>query len=221
MFTGIVEEVGSIVRVERGSEALGLEVRAGFSPESVAAGDSVAVDGVCLTVTRLAEEVLRFDLSHETAGATTLRGRKAGDRVHLERALALGARLGGHLVTGHVDGTGELLRREPRGENLDLILRAPAPVAPYLVPKGSVAVDGVSLTVNQPRGDQFRVTLVPHTLRYTTLGERRPGDGLNLEADILGKYVRHFVTGAGGSHGGGVDRRMLEEHGFLAPERDS
>lgn len=220
VFTGIVEEVGSIVRVERGGEVLGLEIRAGFSPESVAPGDSVAVDGVCLTVTKSEQGVLRFDLSHETAGATTLRDRIAGDRVHLERALALGGRLGGHLVTGHVDGTGDLVRREPRGENLDLVLRAPAAVVPYLVPKGSVAIDGVSLTVNQPQGSLFRVTLVPHTLRQTTLGERRPGEALNLEADILGKYVRHF-TGSAAGPGGGVDRQMLVEHGFLAPDGDS
>lgn len=224
MFTGIVEEIGHVVRIEPGGSTMRLLVGAHFATSTVETGASVAVDGVCLTVTRFEDGVLQFDVSHETIEATTLRTRHTGDRVHLERALALGGRLGGHLVTGHVDGLGEVLRREPRGRDLDLVLRAPAPVVPYLVPKGSVAVDGVSLTVNQPAGEQFQVTLVPHTLEQTTLGERRSGDAVNLEADILGKYIRHFVAGAGASGrlpGDGVDRQLLEEHGFLVPDQES
>jgi len=212
LFTGIVEDIGTLSRIEKRPAGLALGIRCALELSSVEAGDSLAVDGVCLTVTRKNQGELEFDVSQETVSATTLGQLRQGDRVHLERALALGARLGGHLVTGHVDGVGQILDRTPRGQNLDLTVLAPPEVSPFLVPKGSVAISGVSLTINEPRGDRFRVTLVPHTLLKTRLAGLKPGDPLNLEADIIGKYVRHWMQGGSGSR---IDTDFLAEHGFL------
>jgi len=211
MFTGILEAGGRGSQQRRSPAGAALRVGTGLPVEEIRAGDSIAVNGVCLTVTGIETGWFEADVSHETLAATTLGALRQGDAVHLERALALGGRLGGHLVFGHVDGVGELVSRRSRGANLDLEILAPGTVAPFLVAKGSVAVDGVSLTVNDPAGARFRTTLVPHTLAGTVLGERRPGDRLNLEGDILGKYVKHFVDGMRGS---GLDERFLVEHGF-------
>jgi riboflavin synthase len=212
MFTGIVEDLGTIVSIEREAQALALIVRTGLDSQSIRLGDSIAVNGVCLTVAGQKGDVLSFDVSHETHSATTLSRLGPGDGAHLERALSFGGRLGGHLVTGHVDGVGEVTRRSQSGPNVDLEILAPSLAAAYLVSKGSVAIDGVSLTVNQPRGKRFQVTLVPHTLEKTLLGARRAGDRVNIEADILGKYVRHF---SGASGGASIDEDFLKRHGFL------
>jgi riboflavin synthase len=214
MFTGIVEDIGQVLEVRRRDEGRGLVLGSGLPTGEIRPGDSVAVDGVCLTATHVAPGRIEADVGPETLTRTSLGLLQAGARVHLERALALGARLGGHLVLGHVDGLGEVLARRARGDSLELELAAPEAVRPFLVSKGSVAVDGVSLTVNEPSGGLFWVTLVPHTLSHTTLGERRPGAKVNLESDILGKYVRHFVSPGAGA-GQGVDERLLREHGFL------
>jgi riboflavin synthase len=215
MFTGIIEDIGTIGKLAKQSGALKLSIKSALPKDSVRPGDSIAVNGACLTLTGFGAGALRFDVSHESLAATTLGALRPGDRVHLERALSFGGRVGGHLVTGHVDGVGEIAERISRGESLDLILRAPAEVRPFLVAKGSVAVDGVSLTVNEPKSDRFRVTLVPHTLQKTTLADRRPGERVNLEADLLGKYVRHFLAP---EKSGGVTEAFLAEHGFLNKE---
>jgi len=215
MFTGIIEDIGTVKALDRQRDSLQLKLESGLPQDELKPGDSLAVNGVCLTLTGISRGRLSVDLSHETLAATTLKSLKPGSRVHLERALAFGGRLGGHLVTGHVDGVGEVVSRTPRGPNLDLEFLAPAGVVSYLIPKGSVAVDGVSLTVNQPSGQRFRVTLVPHTLEQTTLSERRPGDQVNLEADLLGKYVKHFV---GGGSSRGIDEEFLARHGFLGDD---
>jgi riboflavin synthase len=214
VFTGIVEDIGRLIALRRVTDGLRLKLGCGLDLSAVAVGDSIAVDGVCLTVTGKDRGWFEADVGHETLAATTLGRLQPGARVHLERALAFGDRLGGHLVTGHVDGLGELVERQARGAGLDLVLWAPAAVQPYLVPKGSVAVDGVSLTVNQPAADRFRVSLVPHTLTGTRLGERAVGERLNLEGDILGKYVRHFASGLAEQGGSRVDAAFLAEHGF-------
>lgn len=215
MFTGIIEDIGTVKGLERGRDSQKLKLQSGLPFDELKAGDSLAVNGVCLTLTEISAGLLSVDLSHETLVATTLKSLKPGAKVHLERALAFGGRLGGHLVTGHVDGVGEVVSRTPRGPNLDLEFLAPAEVIPYLIPKGSVAVDGVSLTVNDPVGQRFRVTLVPHTLEQTTLAERRPGDLVNMEADLLGKYVKHFVSGGSSK---GIDEEFLAKHGFLGKD---
>jgi riboflavin synthase len=216
MFTGLVEDIGRVLEAHRRGQGLRLVMATALPADSIRPGDSVAVDGVCLTATRVAPGRFEADLGPESLAITSLGQRRPGDRVHLERALALGARLGGHLVLGHVDGLGQVTARRARGDSLELTVLAPEAVRPYLVPKGSVAVDGVSLTLYEPGRELFRVTLVPATLERTTLGERQPGQPVHLEADILGKYVRHFAGPRPG--GGSLDERLLVEHGFLPDE---
>ncbi len=211
MFTGIIEEIGTLTNLQRAGKEMQLRIATRLS-DGLAPGDSVAVDGVCLTVTNVVKGEVLLDISHETLAATTVGYRRVSDRVHLERALTLGGRLGGHLVTGHVDGVGEVLSRHPQDTGLDLWLQAPANVWPFLVPKGSVAIDGVSLTVNEPSVERFRVSIVPYTIENTKLSELRPGDRVNLESDILGKYVKHFM---GSSSGSQLNEEFLRRHGFL------
>lgn len=161
--------------------------------EGLAVGESLAVNGVCLTVREMTGSIVVADVMPETARATTLADLRPGDEVNLERALRLGDRLGGHLVTGHVDGVGTVRSRRREGNALLLEVGAPPAVARYLVPKGAVAVDGVSLTVASRRADGFTVSLIPHTLAVTTLSALRPGDRVNLEVDLVGKYVIQYL----------------------------
>ena len=189
MFTGIVEELGTVEAVERQSDAVRLTVRAGRVLEGTAPGDSIAVNGCCLTVTDRNDATWTADVMAETLAKTGLGSLTAGDRVNLERAVTVGSRLGGHLVQGHVDAVGHVVRREP-GEHWDVVtISMPGDLAPYLVDKGSITVDGVSLTVVEARDDEFTVSLIPETLRRTTLGFRAPGAMVNLEVDVIGKYV--------------------------------
>jgi riboflavin synthase len=194
LFTGIVEELGTVHALEPRSEAVRLTVRATRVLEGSAPGESIAVDGVCLTVTDRTDATWSADVMAETLAKTSLGSLEAGDPVNLERAVTVGARLGGHLVQGHVDAVGHVRRRDP-AEHWDVVtISMPGDLAPYLVDKGSITVDGVSLTVVatplDPSGDQtFTVSLIPETLQRTTLGFRRPGDAVNLEVDVIGKYV--------------------------------
>ncbi|HET7068010.1 MAG TPA: riboflavin synthase [Nocardioides sp.] len=195
MFTGIVEELGTVEALERQSDAVRLTVRAASVLEDVGLGDSIAVNGVCLTVVStgstdgVAADTWTADVMAETLAKTGLGSLTRGDRVNLERAVTAGTRLGGHLVQGHVDAVGHVVRRDP-GEHWDVVtLSMPAELAPYLVDKGSITVDGVSLTVVEAGEESFTVSLIPETLRRTTLGFRVPGDAVNLEVDVIGKYV--------------------------------
>jgi riboflavin synthase len=194
MFTGIVETLGHVGAAETvgGGRRLGVTV-----PEDpgwrLGLGESVAVSGVCLTVVDAAPGRLAFDLAEETLRVTTLGGLGVGDPVNLERPLRLDGRLGGHLVLGHVDGVGRVVAVRPEGDGVRVEIEVPRRLRPLLIPKGSVTVDGVSLTVADLGGDVFAVALIPHTLAVTTLGQRRPGDPVNLEMDVIGKYVRGFV----------------------------
>jgi riboflavin synthase len=195
MFTGIVETLGHVGAVgpgARGGRRLALSVpdETGWR---LAPGESVAVSGVCLTVVDVAPGRLAFDLAEETLRVTTLGGLEAGDPVNLERPLRLDGRLGGHLVLGHIDGVGEVAAVRPEGDGARLDVAVPARLRPLLIPKGSVTIDGVSLTVAALGEDTFGVALIPHTLAVTTLGRRRRGDPVNLEMDVIGKYVRGFV----------------------------
>lgn len=202
MFTGIVETVGRVSAIEPRGELTALEIEAPQILAGVAVGDSVAVSGACLTVTAVGEGSLRFEAVKETLDRTSLGDLGLGSRVNLERALRADARLDGHIVQGHVDGTGTVRRLERRGEDVRLVVACGPEVSQYLVPKGSVAVDGVSLTVVDAEPDGFDVALIPHTLSATTLGERRAGDRVNLEADVLGKYVKRYLERV--TPGGGV-----------------
>jgi riboflavin synthase len=192
MFTGIVEELG-VVR-EVGPARLAVSCRTVTADSAI--GASVAVNGTCLTVVERSEAHLAFDLSEETLRRTGLSRLAEGDPVNLERPLSLSSRLGGHLVQGHVDGVGEVVRIEADGDRgARLTVRSPAEVRRYLVEKGSVCVDGVSLTVAELDGDAFSVALIPHTLNVTTLGSARPGDPVNLEVDVIAKYVESLLEG--------------------------
>jgi riboflavin synthase len=185
MFTGIVEERGRVRSLEGGR----LVVDCRTVGDDTAVGESVAVNGVCLTVVGAAPGELLFDLAPETLSRTTLSRLRPGDPVNLERPLTLATRLGGHLVQGHVDGVGTVRTIAGNGQGARLRIALPERLRPYVVEKGSVAVDGVSLTVAAADEEAFEVALVPHTLEVTTLGDRRPGDEVNLETDVLAKYV--------------------------------
>jgi len=211
VFTGIVEGVGEVVGLERRGEVLRLRISVPVALTGIGVGDSISVSGICLTVTEIEEGRVLVEVSRETMLRSTLGDLKVGDRVNLERALEVGGRFGGHFVTGHVDGTGEVLEVRRGPETMKLRIRAPEGVVRYLVEKGSVAVDGVSLTVNAVRGDEFEVMIIPYTAQRTTLSHLKGGDRVNLEADILAKYVEKFL----GRPGGGIDEAFLAEHGFL------
>jgi riboflavin synthase len=194
LFTGLVEDVGRIERAERRGEAVELEIAPqAIRPEELALGDSVAIDGVCLTVTFKDARRFRALAGPETLKLTTLGAARPGGKVNLERALLPTTRLGGHIVAGHVDGVGELASKRPVGPAVDLQFRAPRDLLRYVVIKGSICVDGISLTVNRVDEYSFAVGLIPHTLEKTTLGDKQIGAKVNLEVDIVGKYVEKFV----------------------------
>jgi riboflavin synthase len=193
VFTGLVEEVGRVVALEAGEGGARLAIRAPLVRDGLAIGDSVSVNGACLTAVALAGEGFSVDCAPETLRRTALGTLAAGDRVNLERALRLGDRLGGHMVQGHVDATGEVLAARSEGESVVLEIGAPPEVLRYVVEKGSVAVDGVSLTVAARLPDRFAVALIPHTLAATTLGAEAVGRPVNLEADVVAKYVEALV----------------------------
>jgi riboflavin synthase len=191
MFTGLIEQLGTIESFERRDD--GLLLRIGCSLHPYALGESIAVDGTCLTVKSFSEAHFDADASLETLDKTNLGDLDAGARVHLERAMALGDRLGGHLVTGHVDGVGSLVSKVVEGDYVRATFEVPNRLAPFLAPKGSITINGVSLTVNAVNGPRFDVMLVPYTLSETTFGRMVAGHRVNLEVDILAKYVASLM----------------------------
>jgi len=195
MFTGIVQAVGEVAQVDvlGGDTRLHIDTKT-LSLTGLQLGDSVAVNGVCLTVIRLAPYGFAADVSHETLTCTTLRDFKAGTPVNLERALTAGTALGGHLVSGHVDGIGRVRELMEAGRSRIFEIEAPAPLAHYIATKGSITIDGVSLTVNRVERTNFSVNLVPHTLDATTLGRGHVGQAVNLEVDIIARYVERLLT---------------------------
>jgi len=215
MFTGIIEGIGTVRECTRKPGGAWAHIGAGALGEGLRVGDSIAVDGACLTVTSVKGDGFTCDLSAETLDRTTLGTLRGGSRVNLERPLRLGDRLGGHLVTGHVDAVGEVAGRTPQGDGESWRFRFPQDLAPLLVMKGSIAVDGISLTVAELSRDAFGVALIPHTLRHTTLGSKRVGDPVNLETDLLGKHVARLLAGRPDAMGqGGLTLAFLKEHGF-------
>lgn len=212
MFTGLIEDRGRVTAFERRGEAGLLRVETAIPLAEIAIGDSVAVNGACLTVIAMGERSLSFDVSPETITRTTYRSLRAGAGVNLERALCLGERLGGHIVTGHIDCCGKLARMETRSGNRILEFTLPPAQARFLVEKGSVAIDGISLTVNEVSGAGFSVNIIPHTFARTTLAGLRPGDEVNIETDIIGKYVERLTQPW---RSGGLTMRTLAENGFL------
>ena len=194
MFTGLVREVGEVVSVERDGGGVRLAVRSPITAADAAVGDSVAISGVCLTVVEAPDGVVVFDAVPETLARTTLELLRPGARVNVEPALRAGDPLGGHYVQGHVDGVGTVRSVEPEGDATRVWFDAPSEILRYAVEKGSITVDGTSLTVAALGGDAFAVALVPHTLRATTLGHLEAGDRVNLEVDVLAKYVERLVA---------------------------
>jgi riboflavin synthase alpha subunit len=195
MFTGIVREQGRVVAAETGGGGLRLQIEAPATAAAAAPGDSVAVAGCCLTVTTAADGCLDFDAVPETIGRTNLGRLAPGADVNLEPALRAGEPLGGHFVQGHVDGTGRVERLEPEGDGARLLLSLPPELLRYCVEKGSIAVDGVSLTIAALRNDGIEIALVPFTLEHTTLAGATPGDELNVEVDLLAKYAERLGAG--------------------------
>jgi riboflavin synthase len=196
MFTGLVEDVGTVARADRRSDALVLAVRPERIPlAELTIGESVCHDGACLTVTDVGRDSFSVLAGAETLARTTLANLRVGKKVNLERSLKVGDRIGGHWVTGHIDGTGELAARRDFGSNLVLVIRAVPALLRYIVEKGSIAIAGVSLTVNSVDADTFSVAIIPHTRDMTTLGELAIGDRVNLETDILAKHVEKLLGG--------------------------
>lgn len=207
MFTGIIEEIGKIISARPGN----LSIAAGKVLEDMEKGVSIAVNGVCLTVTGFDNKSFSIEVMTETLSRTDLGLLKTGDGVNLERPLILGGRLGGHLVQGHIDTTGRVISVTPRGESIIIGFEAPPKLMSYIVEKGFIAVDGVSLTIVSRNSGSFQVSLVGYTRQNTILGSRRVGDMVNLEADIIAKYVEQFSRNGGS----GITVDFLQEHGFL------
>ncbi len=207
MFTGLIEELGEVESLRRDSRGGVLEVRCSF--RDVKVGDSVAVNGACLTAVEVRGETVAFELSPETLERTNLRCLKRGDLVNLERALRADSRLGGHFVLGHVDFTARIVSFRSLGEHRELVIEVPSDQRKFFVEKGSVAIDGISLTVNYVREGSISINVIPHTYESTNLKTRRPGDLVNVEVDILGKYVVNYLSR--GEEG--LDQKLTEFFG--------
>jgi riboflavin synthase len=201
MFTGIIQETGTIEKIAHGKKSIALTVRANVGGRDLKIGASVAVNGCCLTAVKISPrgktKLIQFDLLQESWQRTNLQFARPGSLVNLERPLRAGDEFGGHFVTGHVDGLGKIIRWERAGKDHVLDIAAPADVMRYLVPKGSITVDGISLTVAAVQKKSFRIWIIPHTFEITVLRERKVGDAVNLEADLLGKYAEKFLSPRG------------------------
>jgi len=212
VFTGIVEEVGTVREVRSGAHSAALTIQGQAVFEDLRTGDSVAVNGVCLTVTSRGTDTFTADVMHETLRRSSLGALRPGGRVNLERALPATGRFGGHIVTGHIDGTGTVADVARDGVALWFTIRAESQLLRYVVEKGSVAVDGISLTVASVNAESFRVSVIPHTLAATALAEKKAGGVVNLETDILGKYVEKLL--GDGAPKGNITKEFLSQHGY-------
>lgn len=218
MFTGIVEELGKIKKISHGADSARLTIEGEKVLSDVKLGDSIAVNGICLTVVVFNDRFFDVDVMAETLRKTNLEELKPGDRVNLERALQVGDRLGGHIVSGHIDGVGVITRQQREDIAVITEIKAPVEVMKYVVKKGSVAIDGISLTVVDCTNEAFQVSLIPHTAKLTTLGFKKQGDRVNLESDIIGKYVERLL-GFGANTGStvsspGLNLDFLAQNGF-------
>jgi riboflavin synthase len=216
LFTGIIVELGTVVSLNRRGSDARLAVAAGNLSGDAVVGDSICINGVCLTVVNIDGGMLSFDLSAETLRSTNLGSLGPGDRVNLEPSLRADGKLGGHFVTGHVDAVGRIKEKTLVGDAFRVVIDSPEQVTGLLVNKGSVAIDGVSLTVVDVSADTFSAVIIPHTAKVTTIGFKGTGDSVNLEADIIGKYVARFMKGASSPRSG--DERLLkslQQSGFM------
>jgi riboflavin synthase len=220
MFTGIIEGLATVSKIRSIAQSKRLTLTAQFDLAGTRIGDSIAVNGACLTVVELAGNRFSVDVSPETLTKTTIGGLKMADQVNLERALKLSGRLDGHLVSGHIDGTGTIRKMELVGNVLVITFAVGEALSDYMIQKGSVAVDGVSLTINRWDPLEFDVTIIPHTAKLTTLGWKHAGDPVNIETDLIGKYVERFIGKYKGHHQGkkvksSIDMNFLAKSGFL------
>ena len=197
MFTGIVTDIGEVRAARHGNGGLVLTIATAYDTAAIALGASVGCSGVCLTVVAKEPGLFTVEVSAETLACSTLGGWRKRTRVNLEQAMRLGDEMGGHLVLGHVDGVAKIIDRRPDGESVRFTFEAPADLAPYIAPKGSVALDGTSLTVNEVEGRMFGVNIIPHTLSHTTIGEAEPGTKMNLEIDLIARYVARLLDARG------------------------
>jgi riboflavin synthase len=227
MFTGIIETVGKVIALQPSNGDLRLRIAsadiirgAGLAKSEVALGDSIATNGVCLTVVDLPGDGFWADISRETIAHTTIAQWKIGDNVNLEKALTPQARLGGHIVSGHVDGVGEVIARSEDARSIRFTLRAPDELAKYIAHKGSICIDGISLTVNAVNGAEFDLNIVPHTARVTICGNYKAGTRVNLEVDVIARYLERLLLGQQAALGNstatnsGITAAFLSEHGF-------
>ncbi len=217
MFTGIIEEVGVIESVKKGVNSAVITIRADKVLSDLALGDSVCMNGVCLTATEITGHSYSVDVMHETLKRTNLGELKGGSRVNLERAMIANGRFGGHIVAGHIDGTGKIVSMEKDDNAVKITIAADRSILKYIIDKGSIAIDGISLTVAMVNESAFMVSVIPHTAANTTLLEKKPGDTVNLENDMIGKYVEKLLlTGedAPEEKSGGITLEFLAEHGF-------
>jgi riboflavin synthase len=215
MFTGLIEDVGKVIGLDRAGAGARLHVSSVLPQEEITLGDSVAVNGVCLTVVEKSSGRLSFDVSPETLERTLFKAIRPGTFVNLERALRFGDRLGGHLVSGHVDCLAVIRERREVSGNFIFSFQVPPRYARYLIEKGSVAIDGISLTVNTVSDDGFTINIIPHTADHTTLRYRGPGDEVNIETDLIGKYVERLLAGRDSGEEKGVSLELLAKSGFL------
>lgn len=219
MFTGIIEGLGTLMRSRSADGGLRMTVRAAFDLDGSRIGDSISVNGACLTAVGIESRTFTVDVSPETLSKSTFRRAAAGEIVNLERALRMGDRIDGHLVTGHLDGTGTVVGIKAAGNARVFQFRAPELVTRYMIQKGSVAVDGISLTINTVSHQGFAVSVIPHTAQVTTLGRKKIGDTVNLEADMIGKYVERFTmqpreAAVQKAPAADIDREFLARYGF-------
>ena len=217
MFTGLIEATGSVANLERSSNLCRLRINSTLAQLDLKLGESIAVNGVCLTLTSWDRNSFTADVSSETLEVSTLGKLHSGSLVNLERALRLCDRLGGHIVSGHVDAIGQLLSRASEGEAQRLEFSLPTEISRFVAPKGSITIDGISLTVNQVLGDSFSVMIIPHTLEMTTLKNIKVGGTVNLESDILARYVERLISPGSETvkNAGGISLEFLAKNGFM------
>ena len=217
MFTGIIEKLGVIRQIQPAAGGKRISVDTGLDLAKTAIGDSIAVNGACLTVVSKTGSQFTADLSPETVLKTTFSTKRVGDRVNVERAMRLSDRINGHLVSGHIDGVGAVSARREDANAIVITIAVPPDLAKYMIPKGSVAVDGISLTINQCEDDSFGITIIPHTASWTTIGFCAVGDAVNIETDILGKYVARLLKEGRQEQkeGNSLGLEILAKHGFV------
>jgi riboflavin synthase len=215
MFTGIIEDIGVIANINKMAGRWEFSLKTALQPDTIKEGDSISVDGVCLTVTKLPGSIFSVDVSLETLQRTTLKDKRTGQKVNLERAMSAESRFGGHLVSGHIDGIGSIVEKRKEGDSMKLSIEVSSSLARYIVGKGSIAINGISLTVNEQRDNIFTVNIIPYTVSRTTIGENNLRDAINIETDIIGKYVESFLTK---DKNKSIDKDFLYRHGYIKGE---